>query len=111
MKSSVLKLIILGSLVLAAYGAYRVFESGENLTVVFTGGQTVRGDQVKQPLKVQPVPHVRVGDVVFDFRVTDADGQPINRVRLAGGRDPGEPTITITDASGKVLHTGKYQYG
>jgi hypothetical protein len=50
------------------------------------------------------------GQAYLSLVLTTAGGQGVDSLTVGGGL-PAEPTFTITDASGKKVHSGKLEYG
>jgi hypothetical protein len=73
-------------------------------------GSWVTGDAIKTPLKGAVQVLRRPGQIVFLWRLHDADGARISYLELPGGR-PNPPKITVRDAAGKVVHTATMEYG
>ena len=67
--------------------------------------------EVATPIQARLLARQRGRRVSFSMQLTDANGQLIRGVRLAGARRPDVPEVSVVDEDGTVVHTGRMKYG
>jgi len=67
--------------------------------------------QLATPIQARLVAVQRGRRVSFSMQLADASGKRLRAVRLAGGRRPDVPAVSVVDGDGAVVHTGRMRYG
>jgi hypothetical protein len=79
--------------------------------VLMSSRQWVPLSRLAAPVRAEPIIAQRGRRIQFSLRMSDAVGNTVRAVRLAGGGKPAAPKILIIDADDKVVHRGKMEHG
>ncbi len=100
----------IGAVIATAVGLRYLVGGGEPRAVMASGG-TKSLKSLAGPILARPV--IRSGGrrILIGLSLTDSNGNRIRGIRLAGGRRPPAPRVSILNTAGTVVYTCKLAYG